>query len=530
MIKHKIKLFIICILLIFFWNSAYASINFTLTPLRYEIDVEQWDKVTRLAQIRNNSDETVTLFTGASDFQANDATGTPSFVRKSELVFPDQQISTWITIDTESITLAPWETKWFSFDIDVPFRATPGWHYWAVFFKNPGSETTTSWNIGINVDYGILILVNVAWEIVVDIVIDGVVIWQKTIPALGPETGWTGSGKNQENWNEWNDSNETWNISIIGTDDCPFWDLTASNFDGKCIDNPFSSKENKDSDNSTNTLNEWILDDDQGLPDRENNDWTNGNSWINWLETFEVSFTLPINNNWNTHVKPQWKIKLVDENWKTIKWVGKEVQKNDFGAVIWEEIVDYLPLNDEWGNVLPKTKRNFESVWKWFPYKSYDDSGNQVVKYWQPWEYYTKQNLAENRFQKPWERISEKRKTKTIKAVIEVEYEDADWEMIEYNSAEEFKIEYVEQYIWINPYVVIPFLSFITFFFLWWIIAAKRKIPCINKDCKQKLKRKTKRCSKCDTLQKEKKISVITKTKKSKEKDKKKKSKSKETK
>lgn len=85
----------------------------------------------------------------------------PAFVRKSELVFEDQQLSTWISLSEPSITLAPGEEKSINFTIQVPEDATPGGHYAAVFFKNPGSETSAGGNIGINVDYGILILLKV---------------------------------------------------------------------------------------------------------------------------------------------------------------------------------------------------------------------------------------------------------------------------------------------------------------------------------------------------------------------------------
>jgi len=476
---QKILLFIFAFIFSCVWNSAFASINFTLTPLKYEINADPWETITRVAQIRNNWDETVILQTGASDFQSNGTTWVPDFVRRSELVFPDQALSSWITIDRPDVTIAPGETQGFSFDIEIPVNATPGGHYAAVFFKNPNSESSDWVQIWINVDYGILLLVNVAWEIVVDVDIDDVVI----------------DSSRSRRWN-----GSSWSgISNIWIDDCPFWDFTNSNFDGKCIDNFFKNSE----DDFQNIANEWNTPEDEGLPNWTDTDRNNGNESIDTLENFAVSFTLPINNNGNTHVKPTGKIKLIDENGETIQAVWKEIQRNDFGAVIGEKIVDYIPLNDEGWNILPKTKRIFESTWEWFPYKTVDKTWNQIIEYWKPWEYYTNQNIAENKFQMPWERVSEKRETKTVQAIIELAYEDENGETIEYNSAEEFEIEYTEQYTWLNPYVILPFFFFIGFFLLWWIIATKRKVPCINENCKQKLKRNKKRCPKCDTLQKE---------------------------
>jgi hypothetical protein len=530
MTKHKIKLFLLIILFFIWGNSTYAAINFTLTPLKYEIDAQPWDTITRVAQIRNNWDTTVTLPTAASDFQANDTSWTPSFVRKSELVFEDQQLSSWITIDTPSVTLAPWETKWFSFDIDIPLTATPWGHYGAVFFKHPGSESSTSWNIGINVDYGIIILLNVAWEVIVDVEIDDVIIDDGS--SSSSSGSWWGSGSS--GW--WSSSSSWgwgwgWGSLNIWIDNCPFWDLTASNFDGKCIDNPLSFLLNDDNKNDTiipeNTSNNDIVEiwEDNQWNSWENNGWNNKTSTYYWYEDFEISFTLPINNNGNTHVKPDWKIKLIDEDWKTIQWVWKEIQINDFGAVIGEEIVDYLPLNDEGWNILPKTKRNFKTVWKGFPFKTRNERWDIVIEYQKPWEYYTNKNFENSLYKMPWQRVEEARQTKKIQAIIDIAYEDADWQLIEYNSAEEFEVQYTEQYLALNPYILIIFWWIIFLFLLWWFIAAKRKVPCINEDCDKRLKRNQKRCPKCDTLQKEKKKKkkpVVAKKSKKKKTDKKK--------
>jgi len=47
----------------------------------------------------------------------------------------------------------------------------------------------------------------------------------------------------------------------------------------------------------------------------------------------------------------------------------------------------------------------------------------------------------------PWERVCESIKTKKVKAYIEVSYKDANGDDIQYNAADEFEIEYKEQYI-----------------------------------------------------------------------------------
>lgn len=88
---------------------------------------------------------------------------------------------------------------------------------------------------------------------------------------------------------------------------------------------------------------------------------------------FNVTFHIPFQNGGNTHIKPEGKIILTDETNKPFEKIGKEIIKDENGSVIGEKIVDYLPLNDQGGNILPNTTREFNIDWIGFPYKSYDD-------------------------------------------------------------------------------------------------------------------------------------------------------------
>ena len=57
-----------------------------------------------------------------------------------------------------------------------------------------------------------------------------------------------------------------------------------------------------------------------------------------------------------------------------------------------------------------------------------------------------------------WERVCEKKSHKTIGANINFVYTNEDGQDIEFNAAREIDIEYVEEYIGINPYVLIPLM------------------------------------------------------------------------
>jgi len=505
--------FIISIFILFvsFLQNTFAAINFTVTPIKYELELQPWESITLPASIRNNWDTPVTLPTTASDFESSGTDGTPRFLRKSELVFPDQQLSSWISIADTALTIAPGQEETTNFTISVPETATPWGHYWAVFFKNDGSETSTSWNVWINVDYGIIILVNVSGEVIVWVEIEDPIIswgwasWFYESPSSTNTWSWdtnenqndsnnniSDNGVKTNNWDtdesnnhDWdttgwfigNDSD--WNPVFVYPDECPLWDFTTSKYDEKCF---WSSDPTLFSEDDSSEI-----------------DW----EWLLFQDDFEVKFEFPIKNTGNTHIKPSGKIVLKDENW-IIKAIGKQTISNERGAVIWEEIVDYIPVNDQWGNILPSSQRIFESKWEWFPYKTFDDEWNPVVNYWTPSEFYTQKNKEDAGFLMFWERVSENRTYKEVTADIELIYYDEEWNPIEFNTSRTFPVQYIEQVVTINPYVILGILLIALAIILtlwalkWWIILFKEN-RCWS--CDEKIKSHWKTCPHCMAIQ-----------------------------
>ncbi|MDP2103403.1 MAG: DUF916 domain-containing protein, partial [Candidatus Gracilibacteria bacterium] len=86
------------------------------------------------------------------------------------------------------------------------------------------------------------------------------------------------------------------------------------------------------------------------------------------FDSFPVVFETKFKNDGNTHLKPVGKIELIDEDGETLKSIGKEAMVSPAGAFIGEKMVDYIPVNDGLGNVLPKSERRFESTWEGFGY------------------------------------------------------------------------------------------------------------------------------------------------------------------
>lgn len=480
---------ILCCIFLFSWillGQSFAAIDFYFSPIKYELTVSPWESITRPATLTNNGNETITIVTGKSDFQSNGTSGTPQFVRKSELVFTDQEMSSWITIDTPSFSIGPWEDVTINFTIDVPENASPWGKYAAIFFKNGNSETSTGGNIGINVDYGILILLNVEWEVIIggEVEEENIIIeWSGTGISGQWGSSWSGQWGGITN----NNSGWFWDIFWWGYDDCPLGDFTRSNFDNKCFDNPF-------------------VDDNSGSGDSDT--WDNediNDIWSSIVplgeeEDFWINFGIPFDNTGTVHVKPTGKIVLKDSDGNTLKAIGKKDIFNELGTKVREDIVDYIPINNNEGNVLPKTKRVFDEKWEWFPYQTFDEKWNQTLRYWSPGEYYTKKNQEEAGFLMFWERVCEARRSKTITAFIDVSYTNEKGELIEFSSAKDFDIEYTEQYIGINPYVILPLVilaMIFWFYFLWrfFFLVWKRKRVC--PECKTKVRKNWHVCPKC---------------------------------
>ena len=489
----------LCIVLSSFmlFQQAFAAINYTVTPIVYELEMQPGESKTLPASIKNNGPNTVTLPTAVSDFQANGLDWVPSLVRKSELVYPDQELATWITPQSPSVTMLPGEEATIDFTIDVPTTATPGWHYGAVLFTNAGEEKSASGDIGISVDYGILILVNVSGEVIV-----GAEISNPTITNGGWGYTWSGDvwlfedglfsyTPNNNSWYVWDDDDGQ--AVYQNQDSCPLGDFTPDRYDGQCFGSMESESPENETENTENN-NNW---EEQLTSDTGQNQ-----------EDFNVDFTFPIKNIGNTHIKPTGKITLKDENGEIIKAIGKETISNDRWAILWEEIVDYIPINDQGGNVLPYSQRVFQSEWKGFPYKTYDREWNQIVNYWTPSEYYTQKNKQEAGFLMFWERVSESRQHKTITAEIEIIYYDELGNPIEFSSAQEFPVQYVEQVISVNPYVILSLLLLLsalifTWFALrWWLLLCKKR-ACWN--CKEKIKSHWETCPYCAAIQDKKK-------------------------
>lgn len=86
--------------------------------------------------------------------------------------------------------------------------------------------------------------------------------------------------------------------------------------------------------------------------------------------------------------------------------------------------MDYLPINDEEGNLLPGMSREFQAEWLGFPYQTVGKDGQPVLEYRSPSEYFSATNTIQYLY--PWQRLRLIDQHRSMTAEIELEYPKTD--------------------------------------------------------------------------------------------------------
>lgn len=224
-------------------------------------------------------------------------------------------------------------------------------------------------------------------------------------------------------------------------------------------------------------------------------------------DNFNVDFIIDFSNKWNIHIKPTWKIIITDEKWEKLKNIWKETVKDKNWVVIWEKIVDYIPINDEEWNVLPNTKRVFEQNWKWFAYKTNNENDEEVIDFNSPWEFFSKKNI-DSLF--PWEKACTKNVEKTFNAKFDLFYMDPNWNKVSFSPNKDFNINYYESCKTIKwSFIIFWSQILLIIIILWLFLFLFRRKKCPK--CKKVIKKDMKICPYCSYDLKKKKVLKIKK-------------------
>lgn len=455
----KIITFLILLPFTFFLLTfvSNANIDITVSPVRYELTLDKWEAGTKNIKVYNNTESIQDIFVTVKNAVSMQDNWQPVFVE--EIDNPELHLANWITPSITNFTINPWENLDIPFSITVPNKASPWWHYSAVFFNV--REPTAWWQINILKRIWVLVLLKVPWEVNA--------VWNiKDIQIVVSDSGWWAWANNDK-------SNLIWKIFkkyVLGEKIKDNWELVKNDEDENNLD--LSSAEEKQDDT--------VIDENK----TDNTDPS---------KDFNVDLTIDFENTWNTHLKPTWKIEIVDEDWNTLKKIWKESIKNEAGAIVWEKVVDYIPINDENWNVLPNENRKFNQTWDWFAYETLDENWKKIIKYYDPSTYYSTKNKQDTWYLMPWERICSREVNKKLTAKINLQYIDPEWKEVEFNSARDFFVTYNEDYIWLNWYVIVPALIFWLLIVLYFILWACKKKKCSK--CGKKVSKDMQICPYC---------------------------------
>jgi hypothetical protein len=113
-------------------------------------------------QVKNISNVEKTFYLSAQDIKGTDGAGLPIFSEETEIT--PYEISAWIQLPQESITVAPGATESVAFTVRVPSDASPGSHFGGVFLDvRPPKQRVTGASIGVKV--GTIINLRISGEI-----------------------------------------------------------------------------------------------------------------------------------------------------------------------------------------------------------------------------------------------------------------------------------------------------------------------------------------------------------------------------
>lgn len=164
---HRITVSILFLIVAAFASPAYAQSAFGLqiTPGVIEDRVNPGDVYTFSLKVTNTSDQDRTFYLVAQDIKGLDAEGKPIFAEQGEST--EYDLSHWIVMPQESITLRAGEAQQVSYAVNVPANASPGSHFGGVFFETqPPRLRQTGAAIGVQV--GSVISLRIAGDAVED--------------------------------------------------------------------------------------------------------------------------------------------------------------------------------------------------------------------------------------------------------------------------------------------------------------------------------------------------------------------------
>ena len=114
-------------------------------------------------------------------------------------------------------------------------------------------------------------------------------------------------------------------------------------------------------------------------------------------------------------------------------------------------------MNDELGNVLPKSIRKYESLWQGFGYLVLNPDGTKSVKFKDLATYYADKAAEDVKYLQFWQSVQTHEVTRHITANLTLSYVGQDGQNKDFHDSKVFSVTYQEKYIGLN-YMMIALL------------------------------------------------------------------------
>lgn len=377
--------------------GEWSRIDMGVSPIRHEFTVGTGKTITKTITFYNNSDTAYNIYLSAEDCVSDDKVGTPKCRPIIWSGTDSASLASWIKFEWASRFTVPAKSeRKINFSVTPPKDALPGGHYGAIFLNNPEWTSDNGNTVKMVRRAWVLLLVNVPGKLIYD--------------------------------------TEVWEIAI----DVPLLSAPDQN------DLPTNFRD-------PNTWEKWLKRITRELDPRVESPILVDTS------DFSVIFTLPVTNNGNIHSLPVGRIELYDEDGSMLKKIGKETIRSPEWVFLGESIVDYLPINDEGGNVLPGSDRIFSVTWKGFAYETIE-AGKSLIKFLSPGQYYTKQTEDNARYLLPWEKLKIFVASKKIHAKIYLEYRGENNLAVPFETEKDIYVKYNYIDKWLNWWAVLLIL------------------------------------------------------------------------
>jgi hypothetical protein len=133
-----------------------AQVGISLFPLKFDVTIAPGGTYSGTVTVINPNGFSI----GVQPQVENISGGNQGSIDLVETDVP-HGLSSWISLNKTSFTLAPQEQKQIPFSIAVPANGEPGGHYGAILFEGLSTGTSAGSNVGVSGRVGSVVLVNV---------------------------------------------------------------------------------------------------------------------------------------------------------------------------------------------------------------------------------------------------------------------------------------------------------------------------------------------------------------------------------